>query len=191
MTTRLDNAIYSSPKLRAVPEAKAADAVVLSLHETRGPWRWYQLALAANGYGAAINRKSYLEGSGSTFAPLQALATVPNLTRRNQLTHQLLGLQLTSTPLEPAAGRARVPMAAGARLQPRRRNRRQRRGPSPDAGCSLCSRAPGRVGRSRNDTARRRGHRETRAKRKVLRGFEACPPRSFLTRGRPARDGER
>jgi L-alanine-DL-glutamate epimerase-like enolase superfamily enzyme len=108
-----DNAVYSAGELREVLQQEAADAVVLAGHESGGLWRFRKMAYLAEVFGIPINRKGYLESSISTFASLQVLATVPNLTAGNQLTHQLLAESLTSTPLPIQAGKAHVPDLPG------------------------------------------------------------------------------
>jgi L-alanine-DL-glutamate epimerase-like enolase superfamily enzyme len=108
-----DNAVYSSGELRMVLEADAADVVVLSPHESGGLWAFRQMAYLAETFGVPVNRKGYLESSISTFASLQALAGVPNLTSGNQLTHQLLVESLTTTRLEPDHGLIEIPAGPG------------------------------------------------------------------------------
>ncbi|MSO96210.1 MAG: hypothetical protein EXQ81_10550 [Thermoleophilia bacterium] len=108
-----DNAVYSPGELREVLQQEAADVVVLAGHESGGMWRFRKMAYLAEVFGIPVNRKGYLESSISTFAGLQVLATVPNLTAGNQLTHQLLAESLTTTPLPIRAGKARVPDQPG------------------------------------------------------------------------------
>lgn len=108
-----DNAVYSPGELRAVLAHEAADAVVLAAHESGGLWRLRQMAYLAEMFGIPVNRKGYLESSISTFAALQVLATIPNLTVGNQLTHQLVTESLTRTPLPVREGKISVPDAPG------------------------------------------------------------------------------
>lgn len=108
-----DNAVYSPGELRAVLEADAADAVVLSPHESGGLWSFRKMAYLAEVFGVPINRKGYLESSISTFAALQACATIPNLTSGNQLTHQLLQENLTTHVPMPVNGAIAVPDRPG------------------------------------------------------------------------------
>jgi L-alanine-DL-glutamate epimerase-like enolase superfamily enzyme len=108
-----DNAVYSPGELRTVLEADAADAVVLAPHESGGLWSFRRMAYLAETFGVPVNRKGYLESSISTFASLQALAGIPNLTSGNQLTHQLLAESLTTTGLELAQGLIEIPTEPG------------------------------------------------------------------------------
>ena len=108
-----DNAVYSPGELRSVLEADAADAIVLSPHESGGLWNLRKLAFVAETFGVPINRKGYLESSISTYAALQVLATIPNLTLGNQRTHQLLADSLTVDRLEPVQGAIEVPSRPG------------------------------------------------------------------------------
>jgi glucarate dehydratase len=108
-----DNAVYSVGELRAVLTHQAADAIVLSAHESGGLLRWQQMAMLADAFGIPINRKGYLESEISTFAAMQAMAVVPNLSDGNQLTHQLLAQPLTKTAIEIRDGKAQIPTEPG------------------------------------------------------------------------------
>jgi L-alanine-DL-glutamate epimerase-like enolase superfamily enzyme len=108
-----DQAVYTAAELRAVLEAEAADAIVLGSHESGGLWRWRQLAHLAEAHGIPLNRHACVESSISTFAALQLLACLPNLTLGNQVMHHLLAEQLASTPLELESGRATIPERPG------------------------------------------------------------------------------
>jgi len=108
-----DQAVFTSHELRAVLEQEAADAIVIGSHETGGIWRLRQLAHLAETYGIPVNRHACVESSISTFAALQVLACLPNLTLGNQVMHQLLAEQLVTTPLEPTGGSISVPDAPG------------------------------------------------------------------------------
>lgn len=108
-----DNAVYSRGELRAVLIGEAADAIVLSPHEVGGLLQWQQSSFLADAFGIPLNRKAYLESDISTLAALQVMATVPNLTEGNQITHQLLDRPLTRTPLRLHSGKLPIPTAAG------------------------------------------------------------------------------
>lgn len=108
-----DNAVYSLAELRAVLEREAADAVVVSQHESGGLWRLRKMASFAEAYSIPLNRKGYLESAISTFASLQVAATIPSLTAGNQLTHHLLAESLTSTPLVATGSSIQVPARPG------------------------------------------------------------------------------
>ena len=108
-----DQAVYTTAELRAVLEAEAADAIVLGSHESGGLWRWRQQAYLAEAHGIPVNRHACVESSLSTFAALQLMACLPNLTLGNQVMHHLLAEQLVTTPLSLEGGRAAVPDAPG------------------------------------------------------------------------------
>jgi L-alanine-DL-glutamate epimerase-like enolase superfamily enzyme len=103
-----DQAVFTRGELRAVLEAEAADAVVIGAHESGGLWRLRQLAALAEAHGVPLNRHGCIESALSSFASLQALAAIPNLTLGNQIMHQLLAESLVATPFD-----ARVPDAPG------------------------------------------------------------------------------
>jgi L-alanine-DL-glutamate epimerase-like enolase superfamily enzyme len=108
-----DQAVHTRAELRAVLEREAADAVVVGSHETGGLWRWRQLATLAEAHGIPLNRHACVESEISTFAALQALAAIPNLTAGNQVMHHLLAERLTTTGLEQEGGTMRVPDRPG------------------------------------------------------------------------------
>ncbi|MBA2331780.1 MAG: mandelate racemase/muconate lactonizing enzyme family protein [Actinobacteria bacterium] len=108
-----DQAVFTSHELRVVLEQDAADAIVIGSHETGGIWRLRQLAHLAETYGIPVNRHACVESSVSTFAALQVMACLPNLTLGNQVMHHLLAGQLTTTPLDPTGGRVVVPDGPG------------------------------------------------------------------------------
>jgi len=108
-----DQAVFTSHELRNVLEQEAADAIVLGSHETGGIWRLRQLAHLAETYGIPVNRHACAESAISTFAALQVMACLPNLTLGNQVMHHLLVDQLVTTPIELTGGRVAVPTAPG------------------------------------------------------------------------------
>jgi L-alanine-DL-glutamate epimerase-like enolase superfamily enzyme len=108
-----DQAVHTRAELRAVLEQQAADAIVLGSHEAGGLWRWRQLAALAESHGIPVNRHACVESEISTFAALQVLAAIPNLTDGNQVMHQLLAEPLTATTLEQEGGTVRIPDRPG------------------------------------------------------------------------------
>ncbi len=108
-----DQAVFTATELQAVLAAEAADAIVIGSHETGGIWRLRQLAQQADLHGIPVNRHACVESAISTFAALQVMACVPNLTLGNQVMHHLLAEQIVTTPLPLEGGRAAVPDAPG------------------------------------------------------------------------------
>jgi L-Ala-D/L-Glu epimerase len=108
-----DQAVFTGAELRAVLDAGAADTIVLGSHEAGGLWRWRQLAHLAESYGIPVNGHACPESSLSTFAGLQLMSCVPNLTLGNQVMHHLLTEQLSTTPIAIEGGRAAIPSAPG------------------------------------------------------------------------------
>ncbi|HXH87443.1 MAG TPA: mandelate racemase/muconate lactonizing enzyme family protein [Gaiellaceae bacterium] len=108
-----DQAVFTAHELRAVLEQEAADAIVIGSHETGGIWRLRQLAHLAETYGIPVNRHACSESAISTFAALQVMACLPNLTIGNQAMHQLLAEQIVTTPLDLNGGRVAIPNAPG------------------------------------------------------------------------------
>jgi L-alanine-DL-glutamate epimerase-like enolase superfamily enzyme len=108
-----DQAVHTRAELRAVLGQEAADAIVVGSHEAGGLWRWRQLAALAESHGIPVNRHACVESEISTFAALQVLAAIPNLTDGNQVMHQLLAEPLTATTLEQEGGTMRIPDRPG------------------------------------------------------------------------------
>ncbi|MCP9488105.1 MAG: mandelate racemase/muconate lactonizing enzyme family protein [Gaiellaceae bacterium MAG52_C11] len=108
-----DQAVFTNHELRLVLEQEAADAIVIGSHETGGIWRLRQLAHLAETYGIPVNRHACVESAISTFAALQVMACLPNLTIGNQVMHHLLSEQVVTTPLDLTGGRVTVPDAPG------------------------------------------------------------------------------
>ena len=103
-----DQAVHTASELLAVVEKEAADVIVLGHHECGGLWRLRQLAFLANEHGLPLNRHACMESAISTFAALQVMAAIPNLTLGNQVMHQLLAEPLVLAPPELSGGRAAV-----------------------------------------------------------------------------------
>ena len=108
-----DQAVHTTYELRAVLDQEAADVIVLGSHESGGLWRWRQMAYLAESYGIPMNRHACVESAISTFAALQVMACLPNVTLGNQVMHHLLADQLVTTPIELTGGRVTVPDAPG------------------------------------------------------------------------------
>jgi L-alanine-DL-glutamate epimerase-like enolase superfamily enzyme len=108
-----DQSVFTAAELRSVLDQEAADAVVIGSHESGGIWRLRQLAYLAGSYGIPVNRHACVESAISTFAALQVMACVPNLTLGNQVMHHLLAEQVVTTPLELDGGTVVVPDRPG------------------------------------------------------------------------------
>jgi L-alanine-DL-glutamate epimerase-like enolase superfamily enzyme len=108
-----DQAVFTTDELLAVLEKQAADVIVLGHHECGGLWRMRQLAYLTNAHGLPLNRHACMESAISTFATLQVMAAIPNLTLGNQVMHQLLADPLVVEPPRLAGGRVGVPSGPG------------------------------------------------------------------------------
>jgi L-alanine-DL-glutamate epimerase-like enolase superfamily enzyme len=108
-----DQAVFTTPELLTVLARQAADVIVLGHHECGGLWRMRQLAYLANAHGLPLNRHACMESAISTFAALQVVCAVPNITLGNQVMHQLLEEPLVLDPPSLAAGRVTVPAGPG------------------------------------------------------------------------------
>ncbi len=108
-----DQAVYTAPELRAVLEREAADVIVLGHHECGGLWRLRQLAQTVADHGLPLNRHACMESAISTFAALQVMSAIPNLTLGNQAMHQLLADPLVLEPPVLRGGRVAVPDRPG------------------------------------------------------------------------------
>jgi L-alanine-DL-glutamate epimerase-like enolase superfamily enzyme len=108
-----DQAVFTASELLGVLEKEAADVIVLGHHETGGLWPLRELAFLANAHGLPLNRHACMESAISTFAALQVMAAVPNLTLGNQVMHQLLADPLVLDAPELAGGRVAVPAGPG------------------------------------------------------------------------------
>ena len=108
-----DQAVFTTSELLAVLEREAADVIVLGHHECGGLWRLRELAGITNAHGLPFNRHANMESAISTYAALQVMAAVPNLTGGNQAMHQLLAEPLVLDPPDLAGGRVAVPTGPG------------------------------------------------------------------------------
>ena len=114
VSTRIaaDQAVFTTPQLRAVLEHEAADVVVQGSHDAGGLLRFRQQAFMCEAHGVGVNRHAFMESEISFLANLQLASTIPNLTRGNQAMHQLLGERLVTGPPPEARG-GRVPLPDG------------------------------------------------------------------------------
>ena len=94
---------------------KAADVIVLGLHETGGILEFRKAAAIAEAAGLNVCLHGIFESGITTCASNQAAATIPNLDDGNQIMWQLLEEDLISAPdLTPVAGR--LPVVGGPGL---------------------------------------------------------------------------
>jgi muconate cycloisomerase len=108
-----DQAVYTRDELLHVLEKEAADVVVLGHHESGGLWRMRDMAQLANAHGLPFNRHAMMESAISTFAGMQVMSAVPNLTLGNQSMHQLLAESLVRDTIDVTGGHVRVPDGPG------------------------------------------------------------------------------
>ncbi len=109
-----DQAVFTTGQLRSVLEREAADVIVQGAHDAGGLLRFRQHAFLCEAFGLRINRHAFMESEISFLASAQVAATIPNLTRGNQVMHHLLAERLTLGPaVELTGGRFQVPDRPG------------------------------------------------------------------------------
>ena len=115
VSTRIaaDQAVHTDDELARVLDAEAADVVVLGSGEVGGLASLRRMAARAARRDVEVNRHGWLESGISTFASLQVLSVIPNLTPGNQVMHQLLRDSTVTTPLPMAGGTIEVPTRPG------------------------------------------------------------------------------
>jgi L-alanine-DL-glutamate epimerase-like enolase superfamily enzyme len=90
-----DQAVFTTAQLLHVLEKQAADVIVQGSHDAGGLLRFRQQAFVCDTFGLRVNRHAFMESELSFYANAQVAATIPNLTRGNQVMHQLLAERLT------------------------------------------------------------------------------------------------
>ena len=90
-----DQAVFTTAQLLHVLEKQAADVIVQGSHDAGGLLRFRQQAFVCDAFGLRVNRHAFMESELSFYANAQVAATIPNLTRGNQVMHQLLAERLT------------------------------------------------------------------------------------------------
>jgi L-alanine-DL-glutamate epimerase-like enolase superfamily enzyme len=109
-----DQAVYTTPQLRQVLEGEAADVVVQGPHDAGGLLRFRQQAFLCGAWGLNVNLHAFMQSEISFLAHAQVAATIPNLTRGNQVMHQLLAERLTTgVDVDVHAGKYRLNDAPG------------------------------------------------------------------------------
>ena len=101
-----DQCVYSAAEAFEVCRRRAADVIVLGLHETGGILGFRDAAAVAAAAGVNICLHGVYETGITTCAANQIAATLPNLDDGNQIMWQLLSEDIVATPdLTPRAGR--------------------------------------------------------------------------------------
>jgi L-alanine-DL-glutamate epimerase-like enolase superfamily enzyme len=101
-----DQCVYSASEAFEVCRRRAADVIVLGLHETGGIGAFRNAAAVAAAAGVNICLHGVYETGITTCAANQAAATLPNLDDGNQIMWQLLSEDIVASPdLTPRAGR--------------------------------------------------------------------------------------
>jgi glucarate dehydratase len=109
-----DQAVYTTQQLRQVLEADAADVIVQGPHDAGGLIRFRQQAAICAAWGLNVNLHAFVQSEISFLAHTQVAATIPNLTRGNQVMHQLLAERLThGVEVATPRGRFRLPDGPG------------------------------------------------------------------------------
>ena len=101
-----DQCVYSAAEAYEVCRRRAADVIVLGLHESGGMLGFRAAAAVAEAAGVNICLHGVYETGITTCAANQIAATLPNLDDGNQIMWQLLSEDIVATPdLTPRAGR--------------------------------------------------------------------------------------
>ena len=109
-----DQSVYTIADVYEVCRQRAADVIVLGLHETGGLLGLKKAAAIAEAVGINICIKGVFETGITTCASNQVLATIPNLDDGNQIMPQLLEKDIVSSPdLTPTKGRLAVLQGLG------------------------------------------------------------------------------
>ena len=100
-----DQSAYTPQDVYDICRSRAADAIVLGLHETCGVLRFQKAAAIAEAAGIRICLHGVFESGITTCATNQVAATLPNLDDGNQIMWQLLEEDLVESPsLKPVKG---------------------------------------------------------------------------------------
>jgi muconate cycloisomerase len=101
-----DQCVYSAAEAFEVCRQRAADVIVLGLHESGGMLGFRNTAAVAGAAGINICLHGVYETGITTCAANQIAATLPNLDDGNQIMWQLLSEDIVASPdLTPQAGR--------------------------------------------------------------------------------------
>jgi muconate cycloisomerase len=100
-----DQSVFSPEEVFAVCRSRAADVIVLGLHETCGVTRFRKAAAIAEAAGVRICLHGVFETGITTCAANQVAATLPNMDDGNQIMPQLLEEDIVKSPdLTPVDG---------------------------------------------------------------------------------------
>lgn len=100
-----DQTAYSSDDIFELARNRAADVIVLGMHETCGAVRFRKAAAVAEAAGINICLHGVFETGITTCASNQVAATLPNMDDGNQIMWQLLAEDIVSSPnLVPVNG---------------------------------------------------------------------------------------
>lgn len=104
-----DQSVYAPDDVYDICRNRAADVIVLGLHETCGVIRFRKAAAIAEAAGVNICLHGVFETGITTCASNQVAATLANLDDGNQIMWQLLAEDIVAAPdLTPAAGHLAV-----------------------------------------------------------------------------------
>jgi muconate cycloisomerase len=110
-----DQSAYTPQDVYDICRTRAADAIVLGLHETCGVVRFRKAAAIAEAAGIRICLHGVFETGITTCASNQVAATLPNMDDGNQIMWQLLKEDIVEKPnLAPVDGA--LPIVAGPGL---------------------------------------------------------------------------
>jgi len=105
MPVSADQSVYMPEDVYEMCRTRAADTIVLGLHETCGALRWRKAAAIAEAANIRINIHGIFETGVTTCIANQVGATVPNLDDANQIMWQLLEEDIVENPnLTPVNG---------------------------------------------------------------------------------------
>ena len=109
-----DQSVYTIADVYEVCRQRAADVIVLGLHETGGLLGLRKAAAVAEAVGINICVHGVFESGITTCASNQVLSTIPNLDDGNQIMCQLLKKDIVSSPdLTPTKGKLGVLQGPG------------------------------------------------------------------------------
>ena len=104
-----DQSVFTPAEVYEICRRKAADVIVLGIHETDGLLNFRKAAAIAEAAGITICLHGVFESGITTCASNQVIATVPNSDDGHQIMWQLLQQDLVAAPdLTPVDGRLTI-----------------------------------------------------------------------------------